>query len=121
MKIHGKIRDGYLGSYAAIGQLDGGEEFEVEDDFMPDQSRCYRLIDGVLRFDPVKWFFEQDERTVATLRLRREEECFAVINRSPLWFNTLTEEQKSELQIWYQAWLDVTETRIVPGTPTWLK
>lgn len=55
------------------------------------------------------------------LRQRREQECFLVINRGQIWYDTLTEEQKEELKEWYQLWLDVTETKIVPERPIWLK
>ena len=55
------------------------------------------------------------------LRLRRERECFAVINRGKLWYDCLTVEQLAELKSWYWKWLDVTETMIVPETPSFLK
>jgi hypothetical protein len=29
-------------------------------------------------------------------------------------------EQKIELQTWYQAWLDITETGEIPKKPDWL-
>lgn len=56
------------------------------------------------------------------------QECFAIINRGELWYNKLTEEQKQELDVWYQAWLDVTEETnkdengnyIIPEKPSWL-
>ena len=54
------------------------------------------------------------------LRRRREEECFSVINRGALWYDRLTEAQKAELDEWYEAWLNVTETKVVPNTPIWL-
>lgn len=54
------------------------------------------------------------------LRRRREEECFSVINRGTLWYDRLTDTQKAELAQWYDAWLDVTETKIVPENPIWL-
>ncbi len=55
------------------------------------------------------------------LRQQREQECFSVINRGSLWYDTLTEEQKEELKIWYKAWLDVTETRVIPEKLEWIK
>lgn len=55
------------------------------------------------------------------LRHRREEECFSVVNRGALWYDRLTEAQKTELDGWYEAWLDVTETKNVPQQPGWLK
>lgn len=69
------------------------------------------------------------EEILEDIRNRRDSECFSYINRGELWYNRLTEEQKQELQTWYQAWLDVTkETNknedgkyIIPTKPTWLK
>lgn len=48
------------------------------------------------------------------------EECFSVINRGRLWYDALTEEQLSELQSWYRAWLDGTNTQTIPEKPEWL-
>ena len=62
-----------------------------------------------------------DEYELLDLRNDREAICFTIVNRGVLWYNTLTEEQKIELNNWYLAWLDVTETRIVPQKPEWLK
>lgn len=56
-----------------------------------------------------------------TLKSRREKECFRIVdNRSPMWWNKLTDEQKVELNNWYEAWLNVTETHIIPVKPEWL-
>lgn len=54
------------------------------------------------------------------LRLARQVECFPIINRGYLWYKNLTEAQHAELQTWYQAWLDVTETGLIPPRPQWL-
>jgi len=57
-----------------------------------------------------------------TLRMRRQKECFEIIdNRSQLWYNHLTSEQKQELDVWYEEWLSVTETHVIPVKPEWLK
>lgn len=64
---------------------------------------------------------ELQERKLTKLRSQRETECFPVINRGQLWYDTLTEAQKTELKVWYLAWLDVTETFIIPITPEWVK
>ena len=61
------------------------------------------------------------EEVLENLRLQRNEECFSVINRGQLWYETLTVLQKEELRTWYQAWLNVTETRIIPIKPLWLR
>lgn len=55
-----------------------------------------------------------------TLRTRRESECFLIINRGQLWYAFLTAEQLQELKSWYQAWLDITETGVIPEKPSWL-
>ena len=53
-------------------------------------------------------------------RLKREKECFPIINRGKLWYNTLTCKQLRELTNWYFDWLNVTETGIIPVKPKWL-
>ena len=58
---------------------------------------------------------------VKILRMMREDECFTIVNRGQAWYNTLTEEQKEELQAWYKDWLDVTKTGVIPEKPSWLK
>lgn len=55
------------------------------------------------------------------LRARREYECFSIVNRGEIWYKRLTEEQKLELDQWYQKWLDVTITLEEPTKPEWLK
>ena len=55
------------------------------------------------------------------LRARRQSICFPIINRGQFWYDTLTKEQKEKLQVWYKAWLDVTETLTEPVKPEWLK
>ena len=61
-----------------------------------------------------------DEEYKNYLRDEREAICFPVINRGAAWYARLTNEQKEELQVWYQAWLDAPETGIKPETPEWI-
>lgn len=75
------------------------------------------------------------EEILNNLRSEREIKCFQIINRGVLWYNTLTEEQRLELDKWYKEWLDITDTyrteyeknpnldieTIIPITPSWLK
>lgn len=57
-----------------------------------------------------------------SLRERRQRECFNIVdNRSQLWWNKLTEIQREEIKMWYEAWLNVTETRVIPKKPLWLE
>ena len=75
-----------------------------------------RLVNGkLLATEPV------DKRPILdVLRKQREIECFAIVNRGMVWYDTLTAEQKQELAEWYRAWLDVTDTRVIPTKPSWL-
>lgn len=62
-----------------------------------------------------------EEQILDQLRARREEECFSFVNRGQLWYDTLTPEQYTEFQKWYREWKDVTETKLIPTKPEWLK
>lgn len=63
--------------------------------------------------------YEQDN-LLKSIRGRREEECFSIVNRGLVWYNTLTKAQKTELQSWYEAWLEAPQTLVVPEKPEWL-
>ena len=60
------------------------------------------------------------ETTKAKIRKRREKECFAICDRA-VWFYELPIERRKEVEIWRAAWLDATETGIVPAKPAWIK
>ena len=62
-----------------------------------------------------------EDSKLSYLRGIRDTQCFSIVNRGALWYESLTEEQKQELKIWYQQWLDVTETRVMPIKPEWLQ
>lgn len=111
----------------------------IQDDFEKFDDRCleidkedYNLVEGynggLFLYDYTKTeeykaraAAFQSECELEMLRRQRAEECFPIINRGSLWFDRLTEEQKEELATWYQAWLDVTQTKVVPECPAWLK
>ena len=50
----------------------------------------------------------------------REKMCYPIVNRGKLWYDHLTLAQHSELNDWYEAWLDITETHTIPVTPAWV-
>ena len=54
------------------------------------------------------------------LRRMRTTICFSIINRGKAWYDLLTFEQEAELKQWYQDWLNVTETKVIPETPSWI-
>ena len=73
-----------------------------------------------LSFNIEKYNKRKENNELEDLRRRREAECFSIINRGQLWYDTLTEEQMLELKEWYIAWLNVTDTLEVPNKPNWL-
>jgi hypothetical protein len=61
------------------------------------------------------------EETKEIIRRLRTNRVFPIINRSNFWFNSLTQSQKDELQVWYQEWLNATKTLKIPKRPEWLE
>ena len=79
----------------------------------------------LVKYNDEKYWLEEypeptKEEILEELRMRRELECFLIINRGKLWYNKLSEAQIVELGKWYQAWLDVTRTQVLPKKPKWL-
>lgn len=101
----------YLDDTYADKVIFAGENSLTIEEIEPDENgRRFKFVDLYIP--------EVDE--LAELRYLREIECFDRIDRSPLWYDTLTDEQKEELKVWYKAWLEVTKTKIVPEKPKWL-
>ena len=119
-----KIDDqGYISEFAIVGELIG-DSIEVDTPDDPDfmlKYGSYKYENGKLLYDVNKNDVIAHEKYLTELREMREKECFKIINRGILWYNTLTEDQVAELGQWYQAWLDVTDTLVVPTTPEWIK
>jgi hypothetical protein len=110
MKLYKK--DGMIATYRVD---DTWEEFEDEYISTPIGERLRSEV------ETDKFKKELEEYNLSQLRTKRGQECFAIINRGSLWYETLNDEQKEELKTWYKDWLDVTETKIVPERPLWLK
>lgn len=92
---------------------------QVEDDIALlylDSPFSYKIENG--KFIKIK---DESELRANAIRTRREKECFPIINRGGLWYDKLTDEQKTELSAWYEAWLDAPATGIMPGLLTWVK
>ncbi len=108
-------------SVANFKVADDWEEFEDELVQTPIGERLKSEVDTLLFKEQLQAY------ELVQLRQRREQECFSIINqnfiidgKSVSWFDTLTDEQKQEANIWVQSWRDVTETKIVPEKPKWL-
>ena len=115
---------GYVHDYAIIGGFGSPSIAVVEpenlDDFERNYSSYYLSEDGTLIKNEDRQKEIEAEVELNELRSQREKVCFPYINRGYLWYNKLTIEQKEELDVWYNAWLDVTDTKIVPEKPEWL-
>ena len=114
---------GYVRSYALVGSFSSNAITVNEPENLADfevNHRSYYLSDGVLVKSDDRQKEIENERELTYLRSQREKACFPYINRGYLWYSKLTDEQKEELDVWYQAWLDVTETRQIPDAPEWL-
>lgn len=98
---------------------------EISDNQLQDfihkaQTQNCQIVNGSDNKPMLKPIVLSDEQILMNLRNQREVECFPIINRGKLWYDKLTTEQIAELNKWYNAWLDVTETRIIPTKPSWL-
>lgn len=114
----------YVTDYAFIGNLNGGIEVIPSSDIDIKHFRenffAYKFINNSLIFDEVQVINMINENEKTILREKRERECFPVINRGQLWYETLSDTELSELREWYQAWLDVTDTQEIPSKPSWI-
>lgn len=115
---------GYVEAYALVGGF-GTPSIEVDEpaniiDFEINYDSYYLSEDNILVKSDDKQKEIENQRELTNLRHQREKACFPYINRGVMWYNRLSAEQKDELAVWYQAWLDVTNTKVVPQTPEWL-
>lgn len=113
---------GYIHSYAVIGDLVGGIELPDPENLTHFETHfsAYKVRDGTVAFDSEQNALLEQEQLKDAFRQRREKECFAVINRGQLWYESITLPQLLELRAWYKAWLNVTDTMDVPEKPAWL-
>jgi hypothetical protein len=115
---------GYVHDYAIIGGFGSQSIIVVEPENLDDFERNYSSYclskDGALVKNEDRQKKLEAEVEIAALRSQREKDCFSYINRGYLWYGKLTEEQREELDTWYQSWLDVTDTRTIPEKPKWL-
>lgn len=107
--------------------LDCGD-FKYSEDCLFTKDKIERAYDGALMFasDMLSEEYlrkkqqKEENDFIEKLRYDREIECFAIINRGQLWYETLTLEQKEELKLWYKSWLDVTKTLKKPTKPNFV-
>ena len=90
---------GYIESYALEGALLDAVEVSAPSDLAHFEAHftAYRVRDGTLSLDGEQAALEQSEAAKAEYRKRREVECFPVINRGQLWYDTLSAAQLADL------------------------
>ena len=121
------ITDKYCSHYAI------GHTFESKEAIFPRLPEDFNIQDfhaffpayfvnelGYLEKDEFKAEELSKQAIIQDLREKRENECFSVVNRGKLWYDKLSQGQLAELERWYQAWLDVTETLHAPEAPAWI-
>ena len=113
---------GFITSYALVGDLVDGIDLPDPEDIahFEEHFAAYQVHDGTAAFDSKHDEALLSEAKKADFRLRRETECFSVINRGQLWYEGVSLVQLLELRSWYKSWLNVTETMVVPDKPSWL-
>ena len=113
---------GFVQSFALVGNLVNGINVAEPDklDLFAEQYFAFKIEDGKLLYDATEYENRKTEEQKAEYRRRRETECFSVINRGQLWYESVSLSQLLELRSWYKAWLNVTETMVVPEKPTWI-
>lgn len=114
-------KDGLLSSPEV---LDANIEIEVDDSLQDKLStipyfKDWQYKDGEWSLVSLDSYLKNDDNY---LRRRRQKACFKFLDgKSQMWYRMLSEDQTKELKQWYQAWLDVTDTHIIPTTPSWIK
>ena len=114
---------GFVLSFAFIGNLVGSIEVPDPDDLdlFLHQFYAFQLQEGKLVYNESEYETHVTEEQKEEFRRRRETECFSVVNRGQLWYETISLQQIIELRVWYKAWLNVTDTMVVPEKPSWLE
>ena len=112
-------------SEGAYIEIDNATTIEIDEEINYDkfEGLVFDKDSGKVVFDEVRYLKRMSEINKENLRLKREDECFSVVNRGDIWYETYvnTPQREREFKSWYKAWLDVTETLIIPTKPSWIK
>lgn len=108
-----------------VEKTDDPELIAKATDTIPDEVAELYLYNSVFNYKIENGKFvklkPEEELRADLIRSRRSSECFPIINRGALWYEKLTEEQKTELAVWYELWLNAPATAIIPKKPVWIK
>lgn len=119
-----KIKDNKILGYATYPIDDTYKETDKEIVEGFDHKLYYKEYTQTDEYKNLIVQYKEKEK-LNNLRRLREIECFSVINRGELWYNTLTSSQKTELNEWYKLWLDLpnnyNQNTKIPKKPEWIK
>ena len=103
---------GFVRCFAYVGNLANSIEVPEPEDFEQflNQFYAFRLQDGHLVYDSEAYEAHVTEETKEEYR-----------HRGQLWYESVSLTQLLELRQWYKAWLNVTETMVIPEKPAWLE
>lgn len=107
--------NGYVENYVLVGEGSACNiEVEEPEGFSPDFYQAWKYDGEKIIFDEDRAQELRNKYAKDEIREDRVRRCFPIINRGQLWYDTLSENQKSEIREWYQKWLDAPETGIRP-------
>lgn len=122
MKIYYKLNENRI-VQTSNKRFDGYEGCIVAKDYpMLNDLSAYTVTDGKIVYvglpESVKAARAEEniEARNAQLRTLRQKVCFDICDRAA-WYDGLTDTQKAEVQAWRKAWLNVTETLVIPAAP----
>lgn len=101
-----------------VGYIDVSED-ENKKTLCSEKNFAWKVVNGTLA--NVRISETTENEILESLRCLREKECFTIVNRGVVWYNTLTDDQLIEINNWYKNWLDVTITKTIPVRPNWIK
>lgn len=96
-------------------------DIDISEEELFKNFNAYKYENNTLILDLEKKNKIEEDNFLNEIRSQRSTECFPIINRGALWYNTLTEDQLKELNTWYLAWLDAPETKNIPEKPIFIK
>lgn len=107
--------DGYIEQYVLVGQNpECTIEVEEPENFDSWHFNAYHVVNGACVLDEEKLNELNLKAQKDEIREDRARKCFPIVNRGQFWYDTLSENQKSEIREWYKKWLDAPETGIKP-------
>ena len=119
-----KIQNSLIISYMLCATEYPSSHIQEDEVYIPniDNNLLIKIQPNLTKYENGQFDFSNNNEELYREKIRdyRIDYCFNIVNRGQVWYNKLINEQKAELQTWYQAWLDAPETLIIPEKPEWI-